>query len=90
MLHVSFAHVTPILRGFVAPFPPIFRQNIFTMHFWNVNSTVVAIAAHLVFLVIFVTILNANPPWQSTQRKPKMFLMCDQMLNTGIETLRGG
>ena len=25
-------------RGVVAPFPPIFRQNIFTMHFWNVNS----------------------------------------------------
>ena len=43
MLRVSFAHVTPILRkcprrGIVAPFPPIFRKNVFTMHFWNVNS----------------------------------------------------
>ena len=45
MLHVSVSmHVTPTLRkcprqGVVAPFPPIVVwQNIFTSHFWNVNS----------------------------------------------------
>ena len=41
--HVVCAHVTPILCkcprwGVVAPFPPIVRQNIFTIRFWNVNS----------------------------------------------------
>ena len=56
MLRLSYVGLEPHSLQF---FDKIFLRCTFEI---NVNSTVVAIAAHLVFLVIFVTILNANPP----------------------------
>ena len=50
MICIFFAYVTATIlrkcsrRGVVAPFPPIFRQNVLTMHFWNVNSNPVPVS----------------------------------------------